>query len=162
MRYDFNADDIFELAMKIEENGAAFYRTAASRQPDETHREILERLATMEDRHKLTFEKMRKALSQVEKTQTVFDPGGDASQYLAAMADTHGGEGSPKTADALTGKETMKEILEIALGLEKESILFYVGLREMVPPEYGRDRLDDIIKEEQRHVIQISSLLKGF
>ena len=29
MMYDFNADDIFEMAEQLERNGAAFYRNAA-------------------------------------------------------------------------------------------------------------------------------------
>ena len=162
MRYDFNADEIFELAMKIEENGAAFYRKAAAQQSDDANREMLQRLALMEDHHKSTFEAMRKTLSEAEKTQTLFDPQDESSQYLAAMAEGHGGEGSPKAADALTGKETVKEVIEIAMGLEKESILFYIGLRDMVPPQYGRDKMDDIIREERKHVIQLNTLLNRF
>ena len=162
MPQDFNADEMFELAIRIEENGAEFYRKAASQQTDDTNREMLERLALMEDHHKSTFETMRQTLSKVEKSKTVFDPEDETSKYLAAMADTHGGEGSPKAADSLTGKESIKEIIEIAMGLEKESILFYLGLKDMVPPEYGKDKLDTIIKEERKHVIQLYSLLKGF
>ena len=29
MNYDFNADEIFEMAERLEKNGAAFYRNAA-------------------------------------------------------------------------------------------------------------------------------------
>jgi rubrerythrin len=112
----------------------------------------------MEDRHQATFEKMRKGLKPQEKKSTVFDPNQEASQYLAVMADTHGGEGSPSAADALSGNESIREIIDIAIGLEKESILFYLGLRDFVPPEYGKDKLDHIIREEQRHIVQ----LKGF
>lgn len=32
MGYDFNAEEIFEMAVQIEKNGAAFYRKAASLQ----------------------------------------------------------------------------------------------------------------------------------
>ena len=76
------------------------------------------------------------------------------------MADTHGGEGSPTAADALTGDESIQEIIDIAIGLEKKSILFYLGLRDFVPPDYGQDKLDNIIKEEQRHIIQLKGFLK--
>jgi rubrerythrin len=160
MAYDFNANEIFEMAIRIEENGARFYRKAAQSQLNEANRTALEKLASMEDHHKLTFESMRKGLSNVDKTSTVFDPNNEASQYLAAMADTHGGEGSLSAADALTGRESIQEIIDIAIGLEKESILFYLGLRDMVPPQYGRDKLDKIIDEERRHIIQLSAFRK--
>ncbi len=49
-----------------------------------------------------------------------------------------------------------------AIGLEKESILFYLGLKDMVPPKYGQEKLDQIIHEEQRHVTQLSAFRKKF
>ena len=158
--YDFNADEIFEVAIHIEENGAKFYRRAAELQTDAQNREMLEKLADMETHHQRTFEIMRSKMTEEEKTPTAFDPQNEASQYLAAMADTHGGEGSPQAADALTGKESMEEIIDIAIGLEKESILFYLGMKDLVPPKYGQDKLDDIIREERRHIIQLNSMRK--
>ena len=76
------------------------------------------------------------------------------------MADTLGGEGSPTVADALTGKETLEDILRTALGLEKDSILFYLGVKDMVPPNYGQEKIDEIIREEKRHVAQLAGLLR--
>jgi len=159
--YDFNAEEVLEMAVRIEENGAAFYRKAASLQSDATNCQFLEKLASMEDRHKVVFEKMKKSLSETEKTETVFDPEGPLSLYLASMADRHSGEGSPMVAEALTGEEKMDEIVTIAIGLEKESILFYDGLRDMVPLKYGKGKIDEIIREERKHIVQLSAFLKG-
>lgn len=161
MAYDFNAEEMFEMAIRIEENGARFYRKAAEGQSSAENREMLEKLAGMEDRHKQTFEKMKKSISEAEKEATVFDPQGESSQYLAAMADTHGGEGSPAAADALTGNESITEIINIAIGLEKESILFYIGLKDMVPPKLGREKLEKIISEERKHVIQLNAFRRS-
>ena len=101
---------------------------------------------------------MKADLADKEKTQTVFDPDEELSLYLGAMADNHGGEGDPDIADSFTGQETMAEVVAIAVGLEKESILFYVGIKDMVPPKFGQDKIDQIIREEAQHVAQ----LKGF
>jgi rubrerythrin len=160
MAYDFSANEIFDMAIRIEANGARFYRRAAELQSDAKNKEMLNKLATMEDHHKLTFEKMKTSLSAAEKSSTVFDPNGESVQYLCAMVDSHGGEGSPDAADALTGKETIQEIIKTAIGLEKESILFYLGLKDFVPPELGQDKLDRIINEERKHVIQLNAFLK--
>ena len=160
MDYNFTADEIFEVAIRIESNGASFYRKAAATQAEDSNRAFLEKLAAMEDTHQATFEKLRTGLKPQEKKATVFDPNQEAAQYLAVMADTHGGEGSPTAADALTGDESIQEIIEIAIGLEKESILFYLGLKDFVPPAYGQDKLDGIIREEQRHIIQLKGFLK--
>jgi len=156
MTYEFNAKELLEMAIRIEENGAQFYRKAAEFQSNDENRAVLEKLAAMEDTHKAIFEKMRRELSAAEKTATVFDPNNESAQYLAAMADTHGGEGSPAAADKLTGKESINEIVDVALDLEKESILFYLGLKDLVPPQYGQEKLDKIIEEERRHIIQLN------
>jgi len=135
MAYYFNANEMFEMAIRIEENGARFYRKAAGFQSDSSNRQMLEKLAIMEDHHQTVFKEMRKGLSEADKTATVFDPQNEASQYLSVMADAHGGEGSPAAADSLSGKESIAEIVDIAIGLEKESILFYIGLKDMIPPQ---------------------------
>jgi rubrerythrin len=153
----FNADEVFEMAIRIEENGAAFYRKAAGLQSDAENREFLEKLAVMEDGHKATFIEIRKTLTDKEKGGKVFDPQNEL--YLAAMVDTHGGEGSPSAADSLTGTETMEELLTTAIGLEKESVLFYLGIKDIVSPEYGLERIDDIIREERGHIAQLNGLL---
>lgn len=157
--YDFNAEEIFKIAMRIEENGAAFYRKAADLQADAENKKLLLQLAVMEDGHKASFQKMGKDVTEAQKAEQVFDPNGEGAQYLAAMVDSHGGEGSPSAADKLTGKESMEEILTTAIGLEKESILFYLGIKDLVPPKLGRDKVDAIINEERKHVIQLNTLL---
>ena len=156
----FNADEVFEMAIRIENNGAEFYRKAAGFQSDSKNQKFLEGLANMEDQHRKIFSEMRTTLTEKEKGPKVFDPENEASQYLAAMADTMGGEGSPSVADSLTGDETLEEILQIAVGLEKDSILFYLGIKDLIPHQSGQDRIDEIIKEERRHVVQLSNLLE--
>lgn len=160
MAYDFNASEAFEMAIQIERNGAAFYRKAASLQNKEADREFLETIAKMEDRHQAGFEEMKSALSDMEQNQTVFDPKDELSLYLKAMADAHGGEGNPDETEQLTGQESMTQIIETAIGLEKESILFYIGLKDMVPPKLGREKIDEIINEEKKHVVQLTGFLK--
>ncbi len=160
MAYDFNAQEVFEMAIQIEENGAAFYRKAADLQKEASDKKFLQALAQVEDRHKASFQEMKILVSDLEKSQTVFDPNEELSFYLKAMADAHGGEGNPEVLELLTGKETMAEIVTMAIGLEKESILFYLGLKDMVPPKYGREKIDEIINEEKKHVVQLSGFLK--
>lgn len=160
MAYDFSAAEAFEMAIQIEKNGAAFYRKAASLQDNEADIAFLETIAKMEDRHQAGFEEMKTALSDMEQAQTVFDPKEELSLYLSAMADAHGGEGNPDVTAQLTGEESMAQIIETAIGLEKESILFYVGLKDMVPPKLGREKIDEIIREEKKHVAQLRGFLK--
>ena len=155
----FNADEVLEMAIRIEENGAAFYQKAASLKSDMETKKFLEKLAAIENGHKKILTEMRKTLTDEEKSEKVFDPHNELSLYLASMADTLGGEGSPSAADSLTGKETLEEIKKTAIDLEKDSILFYIGLKDMVPKKSGQDRIEEVISEERKHVAQLKGIL---
>lgn len=153
MMYDFNADDIFEMAEQMERNGATFYRTAAEAVKEDHAKEFLLKLAAMEDDHEKTFARMRTQLKEKEKTSTVFDPQGDAVAYLRALADTR--VFFEKEIDT----SSMEAILKDAITAEKDSIVFYLGMRDSVPEDLGRGHLDDVINEEMGHIRLLSKEL---
>ncbi len=155
MSYDFNADDVFEMAEQIERNGAAFYRQAADSVSDPDAKRFLSDLAAMEDDHEKTFATMRKKLIETEKTTTVFDPQGEAAAYLKALADTR--VFFEKEIDT----SSMQAILKAAILAEKDSIVFYLGMKDLVPEDFGQSHLDSIIKEEMSHIKLLSHRLVG-
>jgi len=160
MRLTLNADEVLEMAIRIETNGRAFYLKAAQLQSDAQIAGFFKKLAAMEQEHIETFEQFRRELSSKEKEGQAYDPDGLASMYLATMADTHDGEGDPRTARDLTGHESVEEILSIALNLEKQSILFYVGLKDFVAGKSGKDKVDAVIDQEKLHITQLSEVLR--
>jgi rubrerythrin len=50
-------------------------------------------------------------------------------------------------------------VLQHAMQMERDSILFYVGLRGAVPPEFGKLSVDELIKEEMGHVARLKEAL---
>jgi rubrerythrin len=156
MTYDFSADDVFEMAEQLERNGAAFYRTAAGAVSETDAKAMLMNLAAMEDEHEKTFAAMRSELTAKEKADTVFDPEGEAGQYLRALADTR--VFFEKSIDT----SSMKEIVKAAIEAEKDSIVFYLGMKEAVPAKLGKERLDGIIREEMGHIRLLSKELVKF
>jgi rubrerythrin len=152
MALDFNADEIFEMAEQIEKNGAIFYRKAAENVTGEEKDFLLE-LAKMEDDHEVTFKGLRKELSLKQKESNTFDPDDDAPQYLKALAD------SRVFFEKDLDPKTMKDILKAAIGAEKDSIVFYLGMKELVPEKLGKAKIDDIIKEEMSHIKLLSTRL---
>jgi len=159
MGITFNADEIFEMAEEIERNGAKFYRKAADNAATEDIKDMLLNMAVMEDNHEKTFAEMRTGLSDAEKQQASFDPQGEATLYLQTMADAHGTEGKKSLDQELTGNESVKEILTIAMGAEKDSIAFYAGLKALVPSQAGKDKVDKIIAEEMNHITILGAQL---
>jgi rubrerythrin len=71
------------------------------------------------------------------------------------MADSRGFEGRKSPTVKLTGKESTRELFDIAIDAEKNSILYYVGLKELVPAETGRDKVEGIIREEVSHLADL-------
>ncbi|MDD3993172.1 MAG: ferritin family protein, partial [Desulfobacteraceae bacterium] len=146
MKYDFSADDVFEMAEQLERNGAQFYRQAAAGVSGEEAKRLLNELAAMEDDHEQIFAAMRAELAAGEKAETVFDPENEAAAYLRALADTK------VFFEKKIDTSSLREILKDAITAEKDSIVFYLGMREMVPQKLGKERLDAIIREEMGHV----------
>jgi rubrerythrin len=160
MSITFNVDEIFEMAEEIERNGAKFYREAAGNSQDHTVQKMFNDLAAMEDGHEIIFAAMRKDLSATMKEPTVFDPDNQVACYLQTMADFHGMEGKAAPTQKFTGKESLEEILKAALQAEKNSIAFYVGIKDLVPEKKGRDKVQGIIVEEMVHVSTIGGKLQ--
>ncbi|TWI75586.1 rubrerythrin [Desulfobotulus alkaliphilus] len=153
MAFDFNADEIFQMAIQIEQNGTKFYRNAAEGVQKPEEKEFLLKLAEMEVDHENTFTEMKRSLSEDEKAKTVFDPENETLLYLKALADTR--VFFQKTIDT----SSLKEILKEAIVAEKDSIVFYLGMKELVPAGKGKERLDAIIKEEMGHIRLLSKEL---
>jgi rubrerythrin len=159
MSLEFSAGEVFEMAKNIERNGAGFYRKAAEQFDDETATHLLIELAEMEDDHLKTFIEMKAELSAREIENTVFDPYGESGLYLQAMASEHVFDVKVDPSEALTGNETLEDILKIAMKLEKDSILFYYGMKSVVPDALGKARLEDIIEQEFGHIATLSQRL---
>jgi len=159
MSVKFSADEILEVAEKIERNGARFYRRAAELQDDPAKHQLLTDLAAMEDQHELTFKDMRASLTPREREETAYDPDHELGLYLQTMADGHIFDPNRDPSAALDRNEPLESILRTAIGLEKESVVFYQGLKGVVPERLGRGRVEAIIREEVGHVGLLSATL---
>jgi len=156
---DFNADEIFQMAERIERNGTHFYKKAASGAESQTAQLLLQ-LSAMEEEHEKIFSRMRAELSEKERKATVPDPGNQAAAYLRAWADGNVFDVRSNPAERLTGREKAEDIFRIAIGLEKDSIVFYLGMKDAIPERLGRSKIDEIIKEEMNHIAILSRKLE--
>ena len=146
MSFVFNADEIFELALQIEQNGEKFYRDSAKKVKDSEAQDVLDKLADMEIEHQKVFKGMKSALTAADKEAMTFDPNNEAGLYLASLANTK----VFFKKDIDTSK--LEGIFKSALAAEKDSIAFYLGMRDLVPVGSGREKIEEIIKEEMRHI----------
>ncbi|MFC1781134.1 ferritin family protein [Planctomycetota bacterium] len=152
----FGIDKIFEIAQNIELDGAQFYRQAAAKTSNDDIKRVLLDLAVMEDGHIKIFEQMRKELSEPNKNKNLFAADNKIALYLKTMVDGLGSERIKSPLEKLSGNETIKEIIEIAIDGEKASMLFYIGLKELVPSRANKDQIEYIIKEEFSHLVALN------
>lgn len=161
MNGTFNAIEILEMAGEIERNGARFYRAAMVNFDDDETCDLLQDLAAMEDQHEQIFAAMQQHFADQENAPDMFDPEDQSAPYLRAMAEGRVFDVRSDPVDMLSGLESLEDILKFAIQLEKESIVFYVGIKNIVPESLGRDKIDDIIKEEMSHIVLLDNTLKS-
>jgi rubrerythrin len=160
MIVNLNAFEVFEIAERIERNGAMFYRKAAEIFFDDADiRKILLEIAEMEDEHERTFSKMRRQLTSESRRLILFDTLEEIDDYLKTMADKHVFDTTEDINNKLTGNESIRDVLQMAINAEKDSVVFYVGLKNLVSTQAGRDRIEAIIIEEMKHIAVFSRQL---
>jgi rubrerythrin len=156
----FNADEVLAIAEQIERNGKVFYEKAAERFRGEEKSTLL-RLAEMEVNHERVFAAMRRELSKADPGLGAIDPEGEAASYLGAFAD---GQIFDLNADPLTligPKDSIRDILRTAIDLEKDSVVFYVAIKDAVPESLGKGGIERIIKEEMDHIVLLNGMLSS-
>jgi rubrerythrin len=144
------------MAMEIEKNGEVFYNAAAEKSDDAEIKALFEDLAAQEQIHYAVFQKM---LGGVGASPAL--PAEEYDQYQAYMqaalsnALFTGEDKALALAEKATDKETA---LHAALGFEKDTMLFFYDLREMVG-EADKESISRVISEERKHVRRLASLL---
>ncbi|HUU20235.1 MAG TPA: ferritin family protein [Sedimentisphaerales bacterium] len=162
MSISFNAIEVFEIAERIERNSVKFYRRAAEALSDQDLSGILLNLAEFEKEHEETFADMRKQISNKEWDLITFDPEDEMTLYLRTTADSHIFDLKKDPGEQLKDKETAEDIFEYAIEAEKNSIIFYIGLKNFVPAKAGKDKVDEIIKEEMDHIAELNQRLEAW
>lgn len=158
MSFSLSYAEALAAAVRVEENGARFYRKAAEGSYDPYAADIFLKLAAMEDEHYGYFKGLALALEQRESL-FLNDPNGKFAASIRAMADAGVFNLTADHAAFFGGKHTAREAVKYALGIEKDSVIFYLGLQEAVVDREEADKLGGIIKEEMRHISILSALL---
>jgi len=160
MAVDYSLDEVLAMAEQIERNGARFYRLAAGLGTDLAVRAVLESLAAWEEGHEGIFAKMRRDLTPEELSLPAFDPDGVGETYLRAVADQQVFRPGKEPEQLLSGNEAPEDVIRIALNFERDAILFFLGMRDVVPDRLGKHHIQDLIDEEVRHVAYLGEELR--
>jgi len=152
----FEASDIVEVAVRIEENGANFYRYAVQLAGKEELKALFQRLADEEVRHQRTFTEI---LAGMDRNLPPEGYDGEYAAYLHDYVDNR----LVFTAEAFIAElaKLGDEVsaLDFAIQRELDAIHYYREIRELLPLNQ-REAVEQIITEEKGHFTRLSAIKK--
>jgi rubrerythrin len=150
----FSVHEVVEQAVQTERLGNSFYTGMARKFHDKYDlKKLFETLAAQEYRHEQVFLQLKDRISDEEA-----EGWDEVTLYLKALAESEFFLGKGKSLTSMNEAKTAAEAVTFALGFEKETLLFYYSLKDVVG---GQEILDAIIREEKSHIIWLNDLRKS-
>ncbi len=156
MSISFYGNELINIAIGIERRGIAFYDVLARSTQNVKAREIFQYLVGMERDHIRIFQSM---LDEADKYEVPEAYAGEYAAYLQALVDSAVFTDDTVTSELATQSENDIAAVELGVSAEKDSILFYYEMREILPKS-TRATIDKIVAEEKLHLRQLSELRK--
>ena len=153
----YNAGEILQFAIRIEENGKVFYQKLAEKfDHDAAVRDLFDDLARQEDDHRNFFNQ----LSLRAQDDAVADLPEEYFLYLRAFADN--AIFTEEELDrAISVINDLDGALDFCMKRESDAVSYYTELKALVlEPECGH--IDEVVQEEKRHYIQLHNLKKSY
>ena len=142
MALGFNADEVYEMAERIEVNGEKFYRRASKLSKDDKVKALFDDLAYKEGIHKKIVMQLREALPAEASRADAFDPDDEAGAYLAAVADSHVFAVYEDPAELLPEDVTPIQALKVALEGNASGVVELAPYKEtVIGQNAGTDRI---------------------
>jgi rubrerythrin len=142
----FSITEVIEQAVQTEKLGAHFYTEMARKFKEvQEIKKLFETLAGKELLHEKIFSKLKENVQDegIEGLEEI-------SQYLRAIVESAFFLGSNKALTTIEDAKTVKDAVNHAINFEKESLLYYLGLRDSIK---DKETIDKIINEERSHIV---------
>ena len=150
---NFNAQDILEIAIEIENKGRVFYLKAAEKVKDQDTKKLLLQLADWEKGHAVTFSDLLEKVNKQGEEIFNFQYGEEeVGKYLKVVADSKVFRTELSAGELLGAINGPADVLKLALQKEKDAVVYFVALKYYLLGEKYKDRVDKIIIEELNHI----------
>ncbi len=156
MSIAFSGIELINIAIGIERRGIAFYDIMAKSTRNAVARDVFQYLTEMERQHIRIFQDM---LGESDKYQIPDTYTGEYTAYLQALTDSAVFTDDFATSEMATRAGSDIEAVELAISAEKDSILFYYEMKDIMP-QRAQPTVNKIIAEEKSHLRQLSELKK--
>jgi rubrerythrin len=155
------AKSIINFAIKIERGGEIFYNTVAGKIRDEEISDLFKLLSAEETRHKQDFKEIGKKMFGFGKADLV-EVITKENSIINAIVSSLIQKSSEKISEYSKRIKNKVEVIEVAIGFEKDTILFYYEIMDLMKDEESQKVLNRIITEERRHILRLMNLKKKF
>ncbi len=153
-----NEDEIYRVGIAIEETGLDFYTKMAEKADDAATKRIFRRLARDEKRHLAFFETLELKTTGGMGKQTA-EQDADTSAYVSSLVDGGIFRNIARMAKLAKRKYNPEAALELALAVEKDTVLYYTEAYRVNRNAGAKKALQRLIDEEKTHVVQITERL---
>ena len=151
------AAEALKWAMEIEKNGEVFYNDVAAKSADLEVRALFEDLAAQERGHYRVFQQMLERMKPDPDLSTVGVQYDEYQAYLRVTLADALFAGPDKGLTLAKQAQDRETALRAAMGFEKDTLLFFYDLREMVS-EAERETISGIIREEKSHLRRLAKM----
>ena len=149
----FEPSEVFQFAVRIEENGERYYRQMAKKLEDKTLQDLFTSLADEEVKHKKIYQNL---VSKMEKYEPFESYPGEYFEYLRAYADNIIFD-EKKLDSKISAIGDKLSAIDFAIDNEVSSILYYQEIKNLVPKSQ-QAQIDKIIEEERRHFTRLTKI----
>ncbi len=156
MSIAFSGSELVNIAIGIERRGIAFYDIMTRSTENAATRDVFQHLVGMEREHIKIFQDM---LSEADKYEAPETYAGEYEAYLQALVDSAVFTDDLATSEMASQVDSDIKAIELGISAEKDSILFYYNMEELMP-KGAQAAVNKIIIEEKSHLRQLSELIK--
>jgi rubrerythrin len=147
----YSAEELINIAIGIERRGIIYYDVIARSTDDDQARAVFEGLARMERVHLATFQHMLDGIGGAAVNES------EEEGYITTLLEDAVFTDDSVTADVAAQADSDLKAMDLAISAEKDAILYYYELRDLLPAEPAL-LVNRILNEEKRHLAQLTAI----
>ena len=148
----YNIDEVLEMAVQTEKLGYQFYTSMAERFKENAElAKLFTTLASKERTHEKTFSKLKDLVAKSGAEPVEWQ---EVSNYMRAFVESEVFLGKGKALPSMDNLKTAKDAVRFAMSFEKETLLYFLGLRGVVKE---KEVVDEVINEEKSHIMWLAA-----
>ena len=148
----FTIKEILDLAVRLERNGEAAYRNAATKMSNPALVNLLEWMANEEVRHAKWFTELKKNLKKTSSNPVVEEMSRELFNQLLDQQNFSLNDVN------FAQVEQINDLITIFIEFEKDTVLFYEMLQPFIEDKNTLQQLENIIAEENCHIRELRKL----